>query len=221
MSERTLDRSSWFWEPTRESVRRAVWVGVVWAYVAGIAAALLMLLAAGVAFAVNGIIYLADYGSRTFETAEIIAAVITVFWIVVPVAFGVSVWSSAYASTTAQSVARGAAGIIAGATLALLFHLSGLSGAALAGLGLGWAIAIPAEHPTRWAVRAVLPVVIGGLLFPHWEGLGLPLVVVVLVLMPALAGLFVWLSDIAYHGLVTVRQRSDGGTVGRAPTSVD
>ncbi len=221
MTERTLDRASWFWEPTRESVRRAVWVGVVWAYVGGLAAAVLMLLAAGVALAVHGIIYLADYGSRTFVIADVATPVSVVFWIVAPAAFGVSVWSAAYASTTQQSVVRGLTGITLGGLLALLFHISGFSGAAMAGLGLGWGIAIPAEHPARWAVRAVLPVLIGAVVFPQWEQMSTPVVVLILVLIPAVAGLFVWLSDIAYQGLVTVRQRTDGGTVGRAPTSID
>ena len=222
MMERTLERNSWFWEPAPESVRRAVWVGVVWAYVAGLAASMLMALAAGVALAANGIIYLADYGRRTFETTDVLSAVSLVFWIVVPLAFGLSVWSATYASTTSQSVARGAVAIAAGALLGLLFHLSGFSGAALAGLGLGWAIAVPAEHPTRWAVRAALPVLVGAMIFPRWDGLSLQIVVLVLAITPALAGLFVWLSDVAYQGLVTSRQERDtAGAVGRTPTSID
>ena len=216
------ERETWFFEPNQGAARRAGMVGAVWAYAGGIAAALVILLAAGVALAANGIIYLADYGSRTFDGANVSTAVSVVFWIVVPAAFAVSVWSTAYASTTRRSVMRGSAAIVAGGVLALLFHLSGISGALLAGLGVGWSIAIPAEHPARWAARAVLPVVLGAMLFPGWdEGLGIPPTVLILALSPALAALFVWLSDVAYQGLVTVRQRSDGGTVGRAPSSID
>jgi hypothetical protein len=213
---------SWFFEPNPGAARRASTVGAVWAYACGIAAALVILLAAGVALAANGIVYLADYGSRTFESENVATAVTVVFWIVVPAAFAVSVWSSAYASTTRRSVMRGTAAILAGGLVALLFHLSGVSGAALAGLGLGWSIAIPAEHPARWGARAVLPVILGAVLFPSWDdGLSVPITVLILALSPALAALFVWLSDVAYQGLVTVRQRSDGGTVGRAPSSID
>ncbi len=218
---RTVDESGWLWEPSRDAVRRAVWVGVVWAYVGGVAAGLLLALAAGVALAANGIIYLADYGTRTFSVSDVVAPVRVVFWLVVPAAFAIALWSAAYVSTTRQSWIRGSAGIVAGGVVALLFHITGLSGALLAGLGLGWAVALPAEHPARWAARAVLPVLIGAVVFPAWAGLGLPIVILILVLSPALAALFVWLPDIAYAGLVTGRQRQHVRGARGARSSVD
>lgn len=219
--ERTVDNSGWLWAPSRDAVRRAVWVGVVWAYVGAVAAGLLLALAVGVALAANGIIYLADYGSRTFLLSDVVAPVRVVFWLVVPAAFGIAIWSAAYVSTSRQSWMRGLAGLVAGGVVALLFHLTGLSGALLAGLGLGWAVALPAEHPARWAVRAVLPVLLGAVVLPAWNGLGLPVVILILLLSPSLSALFVWLSDIAYAGLVAGRREGGATPARRARSSVD
>ena len=110
----------WLYEPDLGAVRRAIGIGVTWAYVAGLAAVIIVSLAALVALAVAAIVYLVDFANRALEIDVVLGPTAFIAWVALPVAATVSVWAAAYASTRSQSVVRtsaGAVGIVLGALL--------------------------------------------------------------------------------------------------------
>ena len=77
------------------------------------------------------------------------------------------------------------------------YHRAGFVGLIVAGLGLGWAIAVPAERIGRIAVRAVTALAVA-LAAPSFESLSGAMLALVLALSPWVAALLFWVSDGAW-----------------------
>jgi hypothetical protein len=210
----------WFYEPQRSAVRRAVGIGITWAYVAGLAAVTMIVLAALVALAVAGIVYLIDFSNREMEFDAIMRPTVVVAWIVLPLGAAATVWASAYASTRSQSILRGLAGVVAMFASGLLMWGTQSTAIGLLPLALGWAIAIPVGHPGRIGVRLILPV-LAVIFFPTWPGMSVLSLVIWLAIGPALAGGLTLLGDLGWTSARWMRGKSEAEMVARAPSTED
>ena len=181
--------------PGRGVVRRSVTIAALWSMVAVVVGAIIVLLAGLVAAAVVGVAWLARSGEAELARTENIwqaAGVST--WIAAGLALAVSVWVAAYASTEWGSRPRAILAIVGAAVATTAFALLESTGLVVAGLGMGWAIAIPAERVARVAVRAVA-CLLAGLAFPDIGALSGGVLAVVLVASPWAAALLCWAAD--------------------------
>ena len=200
-------------------MRRALWIAVGWAYVAALAAVIVIAVASLVALIVVLVVYLLDFSSRQFEPRAVWSPAQVVAWFVLPAAGGIAIWTAAYGSTQRGSVGRGMAAIAVSALVSLLMWFTGSLALPMLALAVGWAVAIPAEHPGRWLARIVLAVAVLPV-FPVWDRKGLELVVPFVAAGPIVAGLSVFVGDLGWSLAVRLRSRGDGG-VERAPSSLD
>lgn len=210
----------WFHELDGSLVRRAVGIAVTWAYVAGLAALIMVALAALVSLAVVAIVYLVDFAERELELEAIRSPTVFMAWIVAPAAALVSVWSAAYGSTREHSIPRAAVGVAAGLVVALLMWGLESTALVLLALSFGWSFAIPVDHPGRWGTRVVLPVV-ATLLYPRWPAMSVVDLVLWLGTGPAVAGALVLLGDMGWDGIRWMRGRGEAEMVAKAPSTED
>lgn len=172
--------------------------------VAALVGAVGVLLAGLVGGAIVGVAWLVSGGTADLADTALIWRVATVtIWIMAALVMGVAVWVAAYASTEWGSRPRALAGTAAATLTAGAYLLLGFSGLAVAGLALGWSVAIPAERVSRIAVRAV-PSLLVALLAPGLESLSGAGLALVLATSPWVAALLVWLAD---SGWVLVTKR--------------
>lgn len=209
----------WFVRPESPVVRRALWIAVAWAYVAMLAAVLVVAVAALVAVLVGLIVYLVDFAGREFTLASAWAPARVVAWLALPAAGALAIWTAAYGSTQQRSFRRGIVAIALGAVTGLVLWLTGSLALPMVVLAFGWAVAIPVEHPGRWLVRIVLASAAIPL-FPAWDNRGIEVVALLVALGPVAAGLSVWLGDALWAAVVALRSRGDGDPI-RSPTSLD
>jgi hypothetical protein len=192
-------------------VARSVTIAALWSMVAALIGALIVVVAGLVTAAIVGVAWLVSNGGADLADTALIWRVATVAtWIVAPVAVLVAVWVAAYASTEWGSRPRALAGTAAAGLALGAYLLLGSSGLLVAGLGLGWAVAIPAERISRVAVRGITSLLVA-LVAPGLASLSGPTVALLLVVSPWVAALLVWLSD---RGWVLVDgwfNRSDDG----------
>lgn len=200
-------------------VRRALWIAVAWAYVTLLAALLVIAVAGLVALLVNLIVYLVDFANREFTLAGAWAPARVVAWLVLPAAGALAIWTAAYGSTQQRSFRRAAVAIGVGAVSGLVMWLTGSLALPMVALTLGWAVAIPVEHPGRWLVRIVLGAAAIPL-FPAWDNRGIEVVAGLVALGPVAAGLSVWFGDALWAAVVALRSRGEGEGI-RAPSSLD
>lgn len=212
--------SDWFWDPEPGLVRRAVGIAVMWAYVAAFGVLVLGAIAGLVLVASSGILYLANFGERTFVLRDVLDPLRYVALFVIPLGFGAAVWAAAFGSTRSGSFARAVFATAIGLLVGLLFHLLDFSGALLAALATGWAVALPADHVGRWGVRGGIGVLLA-VFSPRWEGLTLTNGVVLLVLTPIVAGVIVWLADYVWFGINSMRVRSEPAVVARSTSTME
>lgn len=163
--------------------------------VAALVGAVVVLLAGLVGAAIAGIAWLVSGGEADLADTGLIWRVATVAtWIVAVLVVGVAVWVAAYASTEWGSRPRALAGAAAAGLTVAAYLLLGSSGFVLAGLGLGWAVAIPAERISRVAARGVTSLLVA-LLAPGFESLSGATLTLLVAVSPWVAALLVWLSD--------------------------
>ncbi len=111
-----------------------------------------------------------------------------------------AVWVAAYASTEGGSRRRAAVGASGGLAVMAGYLLLGSSGLVLAGLALGWALAVPAERVGRVGARSV-PSLLVALVMPRIDALPVLMLVAVLLVSPWAATLLGWLGDGAWEAL--------------------
>lgn len=182
-------------KPGRGVVVRSVTIAALWSMVAALIGALVVVLAGLVGAAIVGIAWLVSNGRADLADTALIWRVATVAtWIVAPISVFVAVWVSAYASTEWGSRPRALVGTAAAGLALGAYLLLGSSGLVVAGLGLGWAVAIPAERISRVAVRGTTGLLVA-LVAPGLAALPGPTLAVLLVVSPWLAALLVWVSD--------------------------
>jgi len=184
--------------PGRGVVARSVTIAALWSMVAALGAALMVLVAGLVAAAIVGVAWLVSSGQAGLaDTALIwrVAGVTT--WIVAALAIGLAVWVAAYASTEWGSRPRALAGSAAAGVAVAAYLLLGSSGVVVAGLGLGWAVAIPAERISRVAVRGIA-ILLVSLAAPGFESVSGAELALVLAVSPWVAAALVWLADAAW-----------------------
>ena len=166
--------------------------------VAALVGAVVVLFVGLVVAAVVGIAWLTSNGEAALaDTGVIWQAATWATWVVAVLAIAVSVWVAAYASTEWGSRPRALVAIVATAVAVAAYFFLGSSGLIVAGLGLGWAIAIPAERIGRIAVRAVTALAVA-LAAPSFESLSGAMLALVLALSPWVAALLFWVSDGAW-----------------------
>ena len=210
MADRTDARlDPWFQRPDPSAVRRAIGIAVTWAYVAGLAALIVVALAAVVAMMVAAIVYLVDFANRTREFEVVRGPTVFMAWVALPVAAVASIWTSAYASTRAQTVVRASAGVVGLVLGALLMWRTQSTAIAMLPTAVGWSLAIPVEHPGRIGARIVLPLV-AVLFFPSWPAMSVLLMVAWLGLGPAVGGGLVLLGDMAWVAARWMWDKSQG-----------
>lgn len=174
---------------------RSVTIAALWSMVAALVGAVVVLLAGLVGAAIAGIAWLVSGGEADLADTGLIWRVATVAtWIVAVLVVGVAVWVAAYASTEWGSRPRALAGAAAAGLTVAAYLLLGSSGFVLAGLGLGWAVAIPAERISRVAARGVTSLLVA-LLAPGFESLSGATLTLLVAVSPWVAALLVWLSD--------------------------
>jgi hypothetical protein len=174
---------------------RAVLIAALWSMVAALAGVVVVVFVGLVAAAVVGVAWLtSNGGSALADTTVIWQAATVATWVVAALVVAIAVWVAAYASTEWGSRRR-ALVAIAGAGMAMVaYYLLGSSGLVVAGLGLGWAIAIPAERVGRVAIRAVVSLLVA-LLAPAFESLSGGVLALGLALSPWVTALLFLFSD--------------------------
>ena len=211
------DQGSSATTPDARVVRRALWIAVGWSYVAALGSALVVGLTALIALIVDLVASLsADRGfdaSSAWSLAEIVA------WIALPIGLAVSVWVAAYGSTRRGSLKSGTIAVAAAAVAGAIAWFTGNLAIVVVGLGVGWAVAMPAEHPARWILR-LLPAVALLFVYPDWDGEAAWLIALALITGPLVGGLCVILGDLVWTVVQRLRIRGSGETV-RSPTSLD
>lgn len=184
--------------PGRGVVARSLTIAALWSMVAALAAAVVVLVAGLVSAAVVGVAWLVSSGQAGLADTAVIWRVATVTtWIVGILAIGLAVWVAAYASTEWGSRSRALAGSAAAGLAMVAYLLLGSSGLVVAGLGLGWAVAIPAERISRVSVRGIA-VLLVSLLAPGFDSVSGAELVLLLALSPWVAAALVWLVDGAW-----------------------
>lgn len=188
---------------TSRAVARALRPSVLWAYVAGVTAALALGLVALLTLIVAAIGWLFD---RDLEIGgSVVRALGVSLWVVGPVALGAAVGAAAYASTRQRSLPRIVLGTAAAVAVAAALLALDASWFAAAALAFGWAIAIPADKAGRIAARG-LPLIVAAAVATTaaWGRIGdlrawqLSLIVAG---SPLVAGVWVWLADAGYAAL--------------------
>ena len=203
--------------PGRGVVARSVTIAALWSMVAALIGALIVVLAGLVGAAIVGVAWLVSNGGADLADTALIWRVATVAtWIVSPLAVFVAVWVSAYASTESGSRPRALVGSAAAGLALGAYLLLGSSGLLVAGLGLGWAVAIPAERISRVAVRGITSLLVA-LVAPGLASLSGTTVALLLVVSPWLSALLVWLSDRVWVLVDGWFSRSDDGSPSAQP----
>ena len=173
-------------------------IAALWSMVATLVAALIVLVVGLVTAAIVGVAWLVSRGQADLADAALIWRVATVTtWIVAALAIGLAVWVAAYASTEWGSRPRALAGSAAAGLAITAYLLLGSSGLVVAGLGLGWAVAIPAERISRVAVRGIV-ILLVSLLAPGFESVPGAELAVVLAVSPWVAAALLWPADAAW-----------------------
>jgi hypothetical protein len=173
-------------------------IAALWSMVAALVAAAVVLLAGLVGAAIVGIAWLVSGGAAELADTALIWRVATVAtWIVAALVVAVAVWVAAYASTEWGSRPRALVGTAAAGLAMAAFLLLGSSGLVVAGLGLGWAVAIPAERIGRVAARGVSSWLVA-LLAPGLGSLSGATLALLLAISPWVAAVLVWMSDGAW-----------------------
>lgn len=199
-----------FRAPVRGAVRRSLIIAALWSMVGALVGALVVVVAGLVSGAVVGVAWLVSAGEADLADPDLIWRVATTSsWVAGPLVVGLAVWVAAYASTEWGSRPRALAGSAAALVGMAAYALVGSSGFLVAGLALGWSIAVPAERVARVAARAVLSL-IAALFLPRIDSLSGGILVVVLVASPWLTALLVLVGDRAWHLLAGRR----GGETG-------
>ena len=211
-------RGPWLVAPEPGVARRALLIAVAWAYVAALAAAIAIAFSALIALIVVLVVYLVDYGNREMEYAAVMGPAQVVAWMAIPLAAGLAIWTAGYGATQSDSIRRTVVGIAAAGMTGMAMWLIGSLALPMIVLAVGWAIAIPVEHPGRWIARIVVAVALLPL-FPGWAGAGADVVAVSVAVSPVVAGTSVFLGDLGWSVSVRLRSRGDGGVV-RGPDVV-
>lgn len=204
--EPTIPERGVFRAPVRGALRRSLIIAALWSMVGALVGALIVVVAGLTSGAVVGIAWLVSAGTAELADPDLIWRVATITsWVAGPLVVGLAVWVAAYASTEWGSRPRALAGTAAALIGMAAYALLGSSGFVVAGLALGWSIAVPAERVARIAARAILSL-IAVLFLPQIDTLSGGVLVVVLVSSPWLTALLVWLGDWAWR-LVARRWR--------------
>ena len=199
-----------FFRPTpHRVVARALRPALAWAYVAAVAAAVVLGLVALVALIVSAAVWVFN---RDLSIGGSVRDVSTVtLWVVGPLAVGAAVGGAAYASTESRSFPRTVAGTVVGLVIGAALAAIGAMSFVAAGLATGWAIAMPADGMGRVAARG-LPAVAAGVTVSVWTWGRIADVspwpmVAIFVLSPLVGALFVWMGDGAWAAVAARQQR--------------
>ncbi len=168
-----------------------------WTWVSALACMLVISIVFGIGAAVSGVMSVLGRGSFgwPWDLARSVGAAL------VPFVLGASAWAAAYGSAEHHSPLRALSGTAAGLVVFVALALGREPTAAIAGLGVAWALAVPFEHWIRPLLR-VLPValvVAGGLLV---GALMWPVAAAIAIASPVVAGFTVLLGDHLYRRLI-------------------
>jgi hypothetical protein len=184
-------------------VRRSVTIAALWSMVASVVGAMVVVSVGLIVAAVVGIAWLVSSGEGALADFDVVwQAARVATWVVAALVIAVSVWVAAYSSTEWGSRPRAVPAIGGAAVATTAYFLLGSAGLVLAGLGMGWAIAIPAGRIGRVAARAVV-CLLAGLVVPSIDRLSGGTLAAVLVASPWGAALLCWVAD----GLWTLTTR--------------
>ncbi len=212
-----LEAPEGFLQPiTTRAVAKALPLALLWAYVAAVAAAVVVGVVALLTLVVAAAVWV--FKRNLSIGGSVGEAVGVAVWIVGPLASGAAVGAAAFASTRRRSLPRtalgtGAAIAVGGSLLAL-----GASGFALAALALGWSVAIPADKAGRIAVRGLpmlfVAVAATASTWGRIADLGVWQLVLVLIVSPLLAAVWVWLADAGWGAVassLSARRKAENG----------
>lgn len=174
---------------------RPLAVAVLWTFAAAAAGGAMVGIVSLIAGGVAATIWVFD---RTVSIAGAMGDTVRIAaWVFAPIGLAVTVWVAAYGTTREGSIPRVllAAPAAIAVAVALLFLDS--SGLLVAGLAIGWALAMPFGSPTHVAVRA-LPLLVAALFFPRFDDLPVWTVIWILVASPAAAALAVYVGDLLW-----------------------
>jgi hypothetical protein len=175
--------------------------------VASLVGATVVVLVGLIAAAVVGVAWLVSSGDSSLANLDLVwQSVGVATWIVAGLVMAVSVWVAAYSSTEWGSRPRAFLGIAGAAVATAAYYLLGSGGLVLAGLGMGWAIAIPAERIGRLAGRAVV-CLSAALVMPAIDALPGGLLAIVIVASPWAAALLCWVVDALWA--LMMKRRTD------------
>ncbi len=208
----------WLHEPDPSAVRRGIGIGITWAYVAGLAAVVMVALATLVALAVAATVYLVDFANRAFDLEVVRGPTSFMAWVALVGAAAASVWAVAFASTRSQSVltaSAGATGLVLGALLMWRVQSTAI---AMLPLAVGWSVAIPVEHPGRLLAR-ILPPLVAVLFFPSWPSMSVVSIVAWMAAGPLVGGGLALLGDLGWSGVARIRGTDDMDDAGLARSS--
>lgn len=212
--------SSWGLQPvTTQTVARALPPALLWAYVSAVAAALAVGVVALLATIISGAVWVF---SRETEIGESVSGSVGVaLWIVGPLALGAAVGAAAYASTKQRSFPRSLVGTVAALAMGAGLLSLDASGFAAGALAFGWAVAIPADKPSRIALRGLPLLALAAILTTATWGRVGDLAVwqlgLVLALSPLVAALWVWLADWGWSVGSASRMRRRNRNPGNPP----
>jgi hypothetical protein len=188
-------------------VRRSLLIAALWSMVASLVGATGVMLVGLIAAAVAGVAWLISSGDSSLANLDLVwQSVGVATWVVAGLVMAVSVWVAAYSSTEWGSRPRALLGIAGAAVATAAYYLLGSGGLVLAGLGMGWAIAIPAERVGRLAGRAVV-CLLAALLMPAIDALSGGLLAIVIAVSPWGAAVLCWVADALWA--LAMRRRTD------------
>ncbi len=189
-----MDR--FFRSPPKGGVVRPLAVAVIWTYAAALAGSVIVGLAAVIAGAFAAVAGVFSDGISISASIEDTLGV--AIWITAPIVVGVAVWVAAYGATSEGSVPRAivAAPVAVGTAVAL--YLLESTGFLVAGLALGWALAVPAGSPTEAAARG-LPLLVAALFVPGLGDLPGGWTILIVAASPPIAALGVFVGQMPWH----------------------
>ncbi len=179
--------------PDRADTPRAVWVALLWSYVALIAGLLVVGLVVAVSAAALGSISLVTGSTPVIDSIVAIARVGA--WTAAGVAVALVVWVAAYGSTSRGSLRRTVIAVPAALAIGIGLVLLGSAGFALAGLAVGWGLAMPHRSPMQVVLRS-LPPVAAALIMPSISGVIGYLTVA--LASPLTAAVWIWTVGFAF-----------------------
>ena len=199
----TLAKAPWFFRPTQHrAIARALPSGVVWSYAAGLAQVVIILVLGIVTALVSSVMYLLNNDVSVLDNIRTVVG--GAVWVLTPVVLVVAIGAVVYAATTRKSLVRSAVGVAAAAVAGSgLFLVFGASTWVAATLAVGWGAGLPAERPGRVALRIIPPLALSAVPAVYQrlgriDGLAAWELLLIVLLSPLLAALWVWLSDLLW-----------------------